>query len=165
VTVLTRQPSESAALPTAVEDEKPFAVAGTIHGRRVEALVSGVPDVLAQIAQWTQDDPDAIGCWGLRDDYSEPLILPVRRTPGSVREGARAAHLVRLLPGESIGGVLTAVCGERLPLMDVDALPLGIGMPCEGCLADSVVGAPGSVVSRALRGSRHNHGELDRQFG
>jgi hypothetical protein len=165
VTVLTRQPSETAALSAAVQDEKPFAVAGTIHGRRVEVLVSGLPDVLAQIAQWTQDDPDAIGCWGLRDDYSEPLMLPVRRTADSVRESARAAHLVRLLPGEPIGGVLVAVCGARLPVMEVDALPLGIGMPCEGCLADSVVGAPGSVVSRALSGSRHNHGELDRQFG
>jgi hypothetical protein len=130
----------------------------------VEALVSGLADVLAQIALWTQDDPDAVGSWCLRDDYSEPLMIPVRRAAGSVGEGGRAAHLVRLLPGEPNGAVLTAVCGQRLPLVGVDALPLGQGMPCERCLVDTVLAAPGSV-SAALGGSYAARSELDRRIG
>jgi hypothetical protein len=117
-----------------------------------------LPDVLAQIALWTGDDPDAVGCWGLRDDYSEPLMVPVRRTAGSTNEGGRAAHVVRLLPGAPHGGVLTAVCGERLPLVGVDALPLGDGMPCERCLVGSVLSAPGSFTGDALgTTSCHSH--------
>jgi hypothetical protein len=171
MTASTRPSARPAPAPDvrpdgAAQHERPFVVAGTIHGRRVEALVSGLPDVLAQIASWTRDDPDAVGCWGLRDDYSEPLMMPIRRTAGSVRgETARAAHLVRLLPGEPNGGVLTAVCGQRLPVVGVDALPLGDGMPCERCLAESVLAAPGSMVGAALSGSRGIPAELDRQIG
>jgi hypothetical protein len=95
-------------------------------------------DVLERIADWTADDPDASGSWGLRDDYSEPLIIPVRRAAGAVREGARATHVVRLLPGVAHGATLVAMCGERLPLVGVDVLALGDGMPCEWCLAGVV---------------------------
>jgi hypothetical protein len=141
----------------------PLRVVGTVHDRRVEALVSGLSDVLAQIARWTRDDPDAIGSWGLRDDYSEPLMIPVRRKAGSAGEGGldrigadgsargesgRVAHVVRLIPGEPHGGMVTAVCGERLPLLGIDALRLGVGMPCERCLAELMLG--GATVSSAL---------------
>jgi hypothetical protein len=132
--------------------ELPLSVVGTVQGCRKEALVSGLSDVLAQIARWTMDDPDAVGCWGLRDDYSEPLMIPVRRRAGSAVEGCpgqsrRVAHVVRLVPGEPHGGVVTAVCGERLPLVGIDALRLGIGMPCERCLAELMLGG---TTDRAL---------------
>jgi hypothetical protein len=128
--------------------EAPLTVQGTVHGHHVEALVTGLPDVVAQISRWVWDDPDAVGCWGLRTDYSESVLIPVRRKVGSVRESRRAAHVVRLLPGESHGSELVAMCGERLSLLGVDVLPLGVGMPCERCLAGYV----GGVVT-AGRGS------------
>lgn len=114
--------------------DAPLVVSGLIHGHASVVMVAGLSDVVARIAHWIRDDPDASGSWGLRADYSEPLIIPVRRAVGAVNEGARAAHVVRLLPGEAHGGTLAAVCGERLPLVGVDVLPLGNGMPCERCL-------------------------------
>lgn len=114
--------------------DAPLVVSGTVHGHALRVMVAGLSDVVARIAHWIRDDPDASGSWGLRADYSEPLIIPVRRARGGVAEGARAAHVVRLLPGEPHGGMLAALCGERLPLVGVDVLPLGHGMPCERCL-------------------------------
>lgn len=128
--------------------DAPLTVQGTVHGHPVEVLVTGLPEVVAQISHWVRDDPDAVGCWGLRADYSESVLIPVRRKVGSVRESRRAAHMVRLLPGQAHGGELMAMCGERLPLLGVDVLPLGVGMPCERCLAGYV----GGVVT-AGRGS------------
>lgn len=126
----------------------PLVVSGTVHGHASMVMVAGLSDVVAQIAHWTRDDPDASGSWGLRADYSEPLIIPVRRASGAANEGARAAHVVRLLPGESHGGMLAALCGERLPLAGVDVLPLGEGMPCERCLLRVAVEGPsGSPVA------------------
>jgi hypothetical protein len=121
--------------------DAPLTVQGTVHGHRVEALVTGLPDVVTQISHWVRDDSAAVGCWGLRADYSESVLIPVRRKVGSVRETRRAAHVVRLLPGESHGGELVAMCGERLPLLGADVLPLGVGMPCERCLAGYVGGS------------------------
>jgi hypothetical protein len=118
--------------------DSPLAVRGTVHGHQVEVLVTGLPDVVAQIGCWVREDPDAVGCWGLRADYSESVLIPVRRQAGAIRESRRAAHVVRLLPGQSHGGHLVAVCGDRLPLLEVDVLPLGVGMPCERCLAGYV---------------------------
>jgi hypothetical protein len=111
----------------------PLVVSGTVHGRAVEVPVSGLSDVLARIIAWTDDDPAAIGCWGLRDDYSEPLVVPVRWSGGSAGR-VRVTHLVRLVPGEPHGSILTATCGERLSLTRVDVVEVGDGLPCEPCM-------------------------------
>ncbi|HEX4725219.1 MAG TPA: hypothetical protein VH333_22100 [Pseudonocardiaceae bacterium] len=116
----------------------PLAVAGTVHGRLVEVLVASLDDVLAHIADWTGQDPGAIGCWGLRSDYSVPLTLPLRPKIGTARESMRTVHLVRLLPGEAHGGWVAALCGERLRILGVEVLPVGAGMPCAGCLAGGI---------------------------
>ena len=118
----------------------PLAVAGTVHGRLVEVLVASLTDVLSHIATWTEDDPAAIGCWGLRSDYSVPLTLPLRCKAGTIRESRRTVHLVRLLPGEAHGATVTALCGERLRIIGVDVLPVGAGMPCGACLAGGLAG-------------------------
>lgn len=123
----------------AVDDAEPLAVAGTVHGQPVEVLVADVADVLAYIVAWTDQDPDAIGCWGLRADYSGSLTLLLRHKVGSIAERLRTVHLVRLAPGEPHGGTLTALCGERLTVLGVDVLPVGAGMPCDRCLAGSLL--------------------------
>lgn len=139
------------SVPTPDGDHRPpFAVAGTVHGRPVEALVTGLAEVLARIAAWTGDDPEAIGCWGLRHDYSESLIMPVRRRRGSVDEWRRVVHLVRLCPGEPHGGTLTAMCGEQLSLVAVDAVTLGQGMPCELCLTRPLSVSDGQRLQGAI---------------
>jgi hypothetical protein len=135
--------------------DAPLAVSGTVLGRRVAALVTGIPDVITQIGRWVRDDPGAVGCWGLREDYSGELLVPVRRTAGSATERRRAAHVLRLLPGQAHGGVVAAVCGERLPLLDVDVLELGAGMPCGRCLVRSIPGCSFGMFTP----------ELDRQYG
>lgn len=135
--------------------EPPLAVSGTVLGRQVAALVTAIPDVIAQIGQWVRDDPGAVGCWGLREDYSGELVIPVRRVPGSATERRRAAHVLRLVPGQAHGGVVAAVCGERLPLLDLEPLELGAGMPCGRCLVSSIFGKPFGTFAA----------ELDRQDG
>jgi hypothetical protein len=129
----------SGAVDGAVEEAEPLAVAGTVHGQPVEVLVADLSDVLAHIVAWTDQDPDAIGCWGLRADYSGSLTLLLRHKAGSIAERLRTVHLVRLSPGEPHGTALTALCGERLTVLGVDTLPVGAGMPCDGCLAGSLV--------------------------
>lgn len=118
----------------------PLAVAGTVHGRLVEVLVATLGDVLTRISMWTEQDPSAIGCWGLRADYSVPLTLPLRHKVGTVRETCRTTHLVRLMPGEPHGSYVAALCGERLTIVGVDVLPVGGGMPCSACLAGGLAG-------------------------
>jgi hypothetical protein len=147
----------SVAVPSLVrssgpELDAPLVVAGTVRNRPMEALVCGLADVLERIAAWTEQDPDAIGCWGLRRDYSTPLTIPVRCRPGRTREGRRIAHLLRLLPGEPHGGALTALCGERLSLLDIETLRVGAGMPCELCLARCLV--PDAPVSSSASDPR-----------
>ncbi|HEX3649827.1 MAG TPA: hypothetical protein VHV49_15485 [Pseudonocardiaceae bacterium] len=134
-------PADSGPCRTGCLDA-PLAVSGTVLGRQVAALVTGIPDVIAQIGQWVREDPTAVGCWGLREDYSGELIVPVRRAAGSVTERRRAVHVLRLLPGQAHGGVVAAVCGERLPLLDLDMLELGAGMPCGRCLVGSISSEP-----------------------
>jgi len=135
----------SVALPPACrvagvgDHEEPLAVAGTVHGRPVEALVVDLAGVLGYIGGWTERDPGAVGCWGLRADYSGSLTLLLRHQTGTVAERLRTVHLVRLAPGEPHGAVVAALCGERLSIVGVDVLPVGAGMPCGGCLAGSVV--------------------------
>lgn len=129
-------PSRPVTDPTG--DSVPLAVAGTVHGRLVEVLVASLDAVLGHIATWTEQDPAAIGCWGLRADYSVPLTLPLRPKVGTVRESLRTVHLVRLLPGEAHGGHVTALCGEGLRILGVEVLPVGAGMPCAGCLAGGI---------------------------
>lgn len=132
-------------------------VYGTVHGRRAEALVTGLAEVVERIAGWVADDPGALGSWGLRDDYSEPLMMPVRwRTPAG-HETLRVAHLVRLLPGESHGATLRTLCGERLALLGVEVLALGAGMPCERCLAEGLLAAQRDLIGRTFS-------ELDSQI-
>jgi hypothetical protein len=109
-----------------------------VLGRSVEVLVASLDDVLAHIAAWTAQDPAAIGCWGLRSDYSAPMTFPLRHKSGTVRESRRTVHLVRLLPGQAHGSTVTALCGERLWILGVEVLPVGAGMPCAGCLTDGL---------------------------
>jgi hypothetical protein len=127
-------PFESPTSTPRVSSVTPLAVAGTVHGRAVEALVTGLSDVLAQIAAWTADDPEAIGCWGLRADYSEPLIVPIRQRDRGHGQTGRSVHLLRLRPGEAHGRTLVAMCGELLSLVSVTTTEVGSGMPCEPCL-------------------------------
>lgn len=131
-------PFESPTGTPRVSSVTPLAVAGTVHGRAVEALVTGLSDVLAQIAAWTADDPEAIGCWGLRADYSEPLILPIRQRDRGHGQTGRSVHLLRLRPGEPHGRTLVAMCGELLSLVSVTT-EVGVGMPCEPCLTRHAV--------------------------
>jgi hypothetical protein len=128
----------------------PFAVAGTVHGNPVEVLVASLDDVLAQIAAWTEQDPAAIGCWGLRADYSVPLTFPLRHKAGVVRESQRTVHLVRLLPGAPHGATVTVLCGERLRIFAVEVLPVGAGMPCAGCLAGGMTATRGAAGQAVL---------------
>jgi hypothetical protein len=130
--------------------DAPLAVTGTVLGRQVAAFVLAIPDVIAQIGQWVRDDPNAVGCWGLREDYSGGLVIPVRRSAGSVAERRRAAHVLRLVPGQAHGGVVAAVCGERLPLLDLEVLELGAGMPCGRCLVSSISGMPFGTFAAQL---------------
>ena len=132
-------PSESPSSSSGVSAVTPLAVAGTVHGRTMEVLVTGLSDVLAQIATWTADDPDAIGCWGLRDDYSEPLIVHVRLQDSGHGQTHRAVHLLCLRPGEAHGRTLVALCGQLLSLVGVVPMELGAGMPCESCLTRHMV--------------------------
>jgi hypothetical protein len=130
----------------------PLAVSGTVHGRVLEVLVAGLPEVLACIADWTAQDPDAIGCWGLRADYSETLTILLRHRAGGIREGRRTVHLVQLRPGVPHGGTVTALCGERLTVLGVEVLSVGAGMPCDGCLARGLAtGRP--IPDRAIEAS------------
>ncbi|HEX4700587.1 MAG TPA: hypothetical protein VH352_00525 [Pseudonocardiaceae bacterium] len=131
---------------------RPLAVSGTVHGRVLEVLVAGLPDVLACIAEWTAQDPDAIGCWGLRADYSETLTIPLRHKVGVVGEGRRTVHLVQLRPGVPHGGTVTALCGERLTVLGAEVLSLGAGMPCDGCLARGLA-AEAPIPDRAVAAS------------
>jgi hypothetical protein len=110
-----------------------------VHGQSVEVLVPDLADVLAHIVVWTEQDPDAIGCWGLRADYSGSLTLPLRHRAGTVAERLRTVHLLRLAPGEPHGAAVAALCGERLTILGVDVLPVGAGMPCGSCLAGSLI--------------------------
>lgn len=132
-----------------VDDAEPLAVAGTVHGQPVEVLVADLADVLAYIVAWTDQDPAAIGCWGLRADYSGSLTLLLRHKAGSVAERMRTVHLVRLAPGEPHGATLAALCGERLTVLGVDVLPVGAGMPCDRCIAGSL-GAERSASDRVV---------------
>lgn len=142
----------------------PFMVSGKVHGRSLSVLVNGLADVVAQIADWTSDDPDASGSWGLRDDYSESLMIPVRQPVGAERERRRAAHMVALVPGKRLGSSLLALCGEVLPLVGIDVVALGTGMPCEECLtmaaSDRGAAAPGRLPL-----FRRIQPELDSQIG
>ncbi len=98
-------------------------------------MAADLAEVVAHIASWTAADPDAFGCWSLRDDYSEPMHIVVRHRRGRIRETRRAAHVVRLLPGAARGALLVTLCGERLTILNAEALPVGAGMPCGRCVA------------------------------
>jgi hypothetical protein len=115
--------------------ETPFLVSGTVHGRSVTVAVSAPDDVLGLIINWCAEDPRATGEWRLNSDYSEPVTTIARLRRGLVREVHRVAHLFRLLPGARQGFVLTAGCGETMPITDAEWLPIGAGMPCERCLS------------------------------
>jgi hypothetical protein len=53
------------------------------------------------------------------------------------------------VPGEPHGGTLAALCGERLTVLGVDVLSVGAGMPCDVCLAGSLV-AERSEIDRVV---------------
>jgi hypothetical protein len=111
-----------------------FVVCGTLHGRKTTITVAGPAEVIAEIGRWAAEDPDATGVWGIPTDYSEPVTLLARGKPGQVRESARVAHALPLSPGVPLGMALTARCGERYAITELEWLPLGAGMPCENCL-------------------------------
>ena len=109
-------------------------LSGTVHGQPVSIAVDTVPQVLAEIGRWTAIDPRATGSWGLSGDYSDPVTLIARRQPGSCAESRRVAHLFELVPGIPQGLCLTSRCGEAIPIVRLEWLTPGRGMPCEACL-------------------------------
>lgn len=124
-------PATSAGSKLAVE--APFVVDGTLHGWRQAVAVSDPAAALAEIAAWCAQDPRATGTWYLNEDYSEQVTIPARIKPGLARESLRSAHLFVLAPGVAQGATMTARCGLVLPLVDLEWLSLGSGMPCEPC--------------------------------
>jgi hypothetical protein len=47
-------------------------------------------------------------------------------------------HVFLLVPEVRQATMLTARCGERLPVADLQWLPALAGMPCERCVLDSL---------------------------
>jgi hypothetical protein len=112
----------------------PFLVSGTVCGQPVAKAVGSPADVLEEIVNWCDRDPDATGNWQVNSDYSEPVTIIARLKAGLVRETRRIVHMFRLLPGVPLGHALTARCGETLSIADTEWLSAGTGMPCESCL-------------------------------
>ncbi|MFL6122933.1 hypothetical protein [Actinophytocola sp.] len=62
------------------------------------------------------------------------MVLLGRLKPGTALESRRVVHVFPLLPDAQALAVLTPLCGERLPVEDMQWLPGMTGMPCEPCL-------------------------------
>ncbi|GAA3801549.1 hypothetical protein [Amycolatopsis tucumanensis] len=117
----------------------PFVVVGKVNGRDEAARVGSPAEALSRMLGWLAADADASAVWYLREDWPGPVTVIGRPAPGTARETRRCAHLFPLEPGTVLRGALTAGCGARLRLPEIEWLPLGAGMPCEHCLATAGV--------------------------
>ncbi|NYI88901.1 hypothetical protein HNR02_002224 [Amycolatopsis endophytica] len=113
----------------------PFMVVGKVNGRDEAARVATPADALSRMLGWLALDDDASAVWYLREDWPGPVTVIGRTAPGLTGESGRCAHLFPLEPGAVLCGAMTARCGARLTLPEIEWLTLGAGMPCEYCLA------------------------------
>lgn len=117
-------------------------VVGRVNGREEAARAATPAEAMARMLDWLEDDEDASAVWYLREDWPGPVTVIGRPAPGVVGETRRCAHLFPLHPGTVLYGSLVANCGTELYLPDIEWLSLGVGMPCECCLALSTPNRP-----------------------
>lgn len=67
------------------------------------------------------------------EDYSNRVVILGRLKAGRVRESHRLVHVFPVAEIQH-SGTVTARCGMRLPVNDLQWLPAVTGMPCEHCL-------------------------------
>lgn len=127
--------ADVAERPAATRRPDPFIVVGKVNGRDEAARAASPAEALSRILGWLAADADASAVWYLREDWPGPVTVVGRPAPGTVRETRRCAHLFPLEPGTVLYGAMTARCGARLTLPEIEWLNLGAGMPCEYCLA------------------------------
>jgi hypothetical protein len=113
----------------------PFVVVGHVNGREETARVGTPAEALARMLEWLRYDDDAAAVWYLREDWPGSVTVIGRPAAGVVGETRRSAHLFSINPGTVQYGSVTAACGTELCLLDIEWLSLGVGMPCECCLA------------------------------
>lgn len=77
-----------------------------------------------------------------KHDYSDHVTLG-RLKPGKAREAHRVVHVFPLVPNLPHATMVTARCGETLPVDDLQWLPRIAGMPCERCVLKSLTGHQG----------------------
>lgn len=80
-------------------------------------------------------------------DYSNQPIILGRIKPGRARESHRVVHVFSLANDGRQATTLTARCGERLPIDDIQWLPRLIGMPCDHCLLQTISMIGGSPAT------------------
>ena len=68
-------------------------------------------------------------------DYSDQAILLGRIKPGMAPESRRVVHVFELLPDLAHATMVTACCGDTLPVDELQWLPRLAGMPCEECVS------------------------------
>lgn len=71
-------------------------------------------------------------------DYSIPAVILGRLMPGRARESHRVVHVFPLTAEGTLATSLTARCGRRLLVANLQWLPRLIGMPCDRCLLHSL---------------------------
>lgn len=83
---------------------------------------------------------------------ADPPVLLVRRTNAGLTR--RSVHVVPV-PEGGVPAVLVALCGEEFGPGEAETVKLGVGMPCEWCLARRVSPqAPWVSVRRSVRAPR-----------
>jgi hypothetical protein len=134
VVALTRC-DERTRLDAAPASTSPFMVVGRVNGCEEATRAATPAEALARMLDWLRHDEDASAVWYLREDWPGTVTVVGRPTPGLVGETRRSAHLFPLSPGMVLYASLIAHCGVEFPLPDIEWLSLGVGMPCECCLA------------------------------
>lgn len=114
-------------------------VVGKVNGRDEAARAASPAEALSRMLEWLAADRDASAVWYLREDWPEPFTVIGRAVRGRAPESRRCAHLFPLEPGAVLRGAMTARCGARLTLPEIEWLAPGAGMPCEYCLAKAGV--------------------------
>ncbi len=101
-------------------------------------------DAFRELLRLLHDGPAATrGAWGLRAEYPDAVLVPMRILPGAATERARVAHMLRMQPGEWHGCTLIAPCGTRMDVRTAEFLGAFRGMPCERCfLAQATAQTP-----------------------
>jgi hypothetical protein len=69
-----------------------------------------------------------------KGDYSDEVIVLGRLKAGKTRESHRVVHVFLLVRDLLHNAVVTARCGARLTVSDMQWLPRLAGMPCEQCV-------------------------------